>query len=153
MIVWEGFGNILEDKGSTQLCPINAMGAMGAGLALTMRKAYRDLHARYRDIYHPDFSPLKNAYARASLLTVVNVHDVSILLFCTKVHWQEPSPRKLVEGNLQRLVQQWEELGIKQLATPLIGSGKGKLPESDVRELLHEYLGPIELPVRIYLGT
>jgi len=152
-IIWEGFGNLLDAKDHTQLCPINAVGAMGKGLALTMRRAYPELHVHYRDMYHPQFSPIKDAYARASLLTVVKVHAVSILLFCTKVDWHDPSPAELVEGNLQRLAVQWKELGIERLALPLIGSGEGRLPSAWVREQIHTYLGPLELPVRLYLGT
>jgi O-acetyl-ADP-ribose deacetylase (regulator of RNase III) len=151
-IAWEGFGNMLDDKDSTQVCPINALGAMGKGLALTMRRAYPDLHVHYRDAYHPQFSEVKDIYARASLLTVVRVHDVSILLFCTKLDWHDPSPPELVEGNLQRLAAQWKELGIEKLAIPLIGAGEGRLPSAWVRSKIHEYLGPLELPVRLYLG-
>lgn len=153
MIAWEGYGNILDDKSSVLLCPINALGAMGKGLALAMRRAYPGLFEQYRDRYHPDWSPIKDDYARATFLDVVSQGETKILFFCTKVDWHDPSPLALVEGNLQRLAAQWEDLGIHQLAMPLVGTGAGKLPRPRIRALVHEVLGPSKLPVRIYLGA
>jgi hypothetical protein len=153
MIAWEGYGNMLDDKDSVQLCPINATGAMGKGLALTMRRAYPGLFELYRDRYHPDWSPIKDDYARATFLDVVTVGETKVLLFCTKVDWREASPLELVEGNLRRLAARWQELEIHQLAMPLVGTGAGRLPRPRVRDLVHEILGPIALPVRIYLGA
>lgn len=153
MITWEGYGNILEDKDSVILCPINSFGAMGKGLAVTMRRAFPGLFELYRDRYHPDWSPIKDDYARATFLDVVDINGTKILLFCTKVDWHDPSPLELVEGNLRRLAERWKELGIHQLAMPLVGTGAGKLPRPHVRGLIHTVLGPLELPVRIYLGA
>lgn len=152
MIAWEGYGNILDDNTSVLLCPINALGAMGKGLALTMRRAYPGLFEQYRDRYHPDWSPVKDDYARATFLDVVKSGETKILLFCTKVDWHDPSPLDLVDGNLRRLAKHWEELGIDQLAMTLVGTGAGKLPRPRIRALIHEVLGPITLPVRLYLG-
>jgi O-acetyl-ADP-ribose deacetylase (regulator of RNase III) len=153
MIAWEGFGNLIEDKRSVQLCTVNAMGAMGKGLALTMRRAYPTLFKQYRDVYHPDFAAVKDLYARASILTMADVGETSVLLFCTKLHWFDPSPKDLVEGNLRRLAEQWEDLEIHQLAMPLVGTGQGKLPRPVVREMIHDILGPLPLPVRLYTGA
>jgi hypothetical protein len=153
MIEWEGYGNLLDDKGYTQLCPTNAMGAMGKGLAKSMRITYKGLFEIYRDQYHPTFSSTQSAYARATTLTVAHVGKISVLFFCTKVHWRDHSPIELVESNLHRLASQYKDLGIERLSMPMVGCGEGHLPFPEVRKLIHEVLGPIPLPIRLYLGT
>jgi hypothetical protein len=107
----------------------------------------------YRDAYHPDFSSIRDLYARASVLTKVDVGKTSVLLFCTKLHWIDPSPLELVEGNLKRLAEQWQDLKIEQIAMPLVGTGEGKLPRPKIRGMIHDILGPSSLRVRLYLGT
>lgn len=152
MTIHEVKGNLLDRKDAVQVCPINAMGAMGKGLALQMRKAYPGLFVAYRQLFHPDFSSVKNVYARATQLEVVHLAEVEVLLFCTKLHWRDPSPVELVDGNLGRLAKCWSSLGIKSLALPYIGTGEGGLERQLVRTLIYQHLDPIELPVYLYSG-
>lgn len=152
MTIHEVTGNLLDRKDAVQVCPINAMGAMGKGLALQMRKAYPGLFPAYRELFHPDFSSIRSLYARATQLEVVHLTEADVLLFCTKLHWRDPSPVELVDGNLGRLAERWKELGIKSLALPYIGTGEGGLERSVVRALIYQHLDPVVLPVYLYSG-
>lgn len=157
MIHWRGYGNLLLDTDATQLCPINAMGAMGKGLALTMRQAYPWLYVAYRDTFHPTFSPEKDIQRRARQLKLVSSPDnpsLSVLLFCTKYDWKEASSMSLIDANLRYLASHWQELGIQRLSLPLVGTGEGRLSPRTIEYLIDRYLGAAStLPIRLYLGT
>lgn len=153
MIEWEGQGNLLLDRTFTQLCPINAVGVMGRGLAQTMRDTYPGLYDRYQAVYHPKHSPVKSVDERAQILTHVTdlPSEVKVLLFCTKTHWRWPSPIELVRFNLEQLRAQWQTLGIERLSMPLVGTGLGGLPTRQVRHLIYHYLDDQALPIRLYV--
>lgn len=153
MIVWQGRGDLLTQTDHVQLCPINAVGTMGRGLARTMAVRYPGLEAVYRELYHPYQNPL-SLEDRARVLTVVESPDhPSVLLFCTKYHWRDPSPMLLVEDNLRQLAERWEALGIARLAMPVVGTGLGQLPVVAVVDRITHYLGESHpLPVRLYMG-
>ncbi len=152
MIVWQGDGNLLNDHGWTQLCPINAVGVMGAGLAKVMRRSHPGLFERYYDVYAP-ISPAAwrvGVEARARILTHTTMPTGKVLLFCSKYHWRDPSPMELIDANLVTLARDWESLGIKQLSMPLPGTGLGGLPRHQVEELVRFHLETHPLPVKLY---
>lgn len=151
-IIWKGYGDILEDN-TTQVCPINAAGAMGAGLAKTMRDAYPDLWEVYRGIYAPGVSPYADIHERARVLTpVLTRSGKKVLLFCTKFHWRDPSSMTLIRDNLITLDQRWMQWSMGGVAMPLLGTGYGGLPRERVMDLIEQILGPSRLPVKLYLG-
>lgn len=173
MITWMGYDDILRDAGPdapTKLCPINAAGAMGAGLAKAMRDAFPGLEDAYRTIYCHPTHPQPDIRQRARNVVhlmgfLPSLHRgerrlslkfyprPNILLFCTKYHWREHSPLDLVEDNLRYVAQNWKMLELKALDMPVPGSGLGGLPQGLVLNLIETYLGPsCELPVRVFLG-
>lgn len=155
MIVYEGPGDIMDAGECTLVCPVNAVGVMGKGLAKTMKEAFPGLLARYRAHYGPvralarDGSPLYLHQAKELTLVPVGYHQ-SVLLFPTKYHWRDPSPAALVHDNLVTLSKRWDALGITALAMPMVGTGLGGLPRPLVKRWIHDYLGPIDLPVSLY---
>lgn len=153
MIIWKGFGNLLDEK-ATQLCPINAAGAMGAGLAKSVRDRWPEVYDAYRGIYQPGISPYANIHDRARVITPVTTQDGHrILLVCSKFHWKHPSDVMLIRDNLATIANKWQQWGLTELATPLLGTGLGGLPRARVEKMVEEFLGPhCRLPVKIYLG-
>lgn len=154
MIVWKGRGNLLTQRDHVQMCTVNAVGTMGRGLAKTMARAYPEVEVIYRQLYSQFGSGL-NMADRARVLTMVETPDnPTVLLFCTKLHWRQPSPMILVRDNLRQLAERWKTLGIDRLAMPLPGTGLGGLPIEEVTAMVEHYLGATcALPVRLYVGT
>lgn len=154
MIIWRGRGDLLAQRDFTQLCPITAMGAMGRGLAKTMRDAHPGLWVEYEQVYSPWHGVCGNLDERARILTHVELPTGKVLLFCSKRHWREASPQALVEDNLVQLAERWASLGIERLAMPLPGTGLGGLSTGLVEALVHQHLGGEHpLPIRLYMGT
>jgi hypothetical protein len=153
MIIWKGYGNILAQK-ATILCPINAAGAMGAGLAKDVRDQWPEVYQAYRGIYAPGISPHQDMYERARIITPVRTKDGhSVLLVCSKNHWRQPADMKLIEDNLTTISKEWQNWGLTELATPLLGSGLGQLSRDNVERKIQRILGgKCRLPVRLFLG-
>jgi len=169
MIEWEGRGDMLQDSvADTLLCPINAAGVMGKGLAKTMRDRYSGLYDAYMRVYsseygHPDMETRARRLIRVPVTEshrwVLNDNDpvVSVpqrrhvLLFCTKMHWRDGSPKSLVKDNLLKLALEGEALGIQCLAMPMIGAGLGQLPRDWVYQAIERYLSASSIRVRLYV--
>lgn len=148
MIVREEMGDLFDCSSQTITCPINAVGAMGAGLALEFRNRVPGLYDFY-SAHYP--RPHRQPNPRMHYLQVFKVPDGrQILLFPTKDDWRNPSERSLIEANLIRLAESWEVYGIQSLALPALGCGLGQLSyDRDVRPMIHDILGPLPLPVEV----
>lgn len=147
MIVREDYGDILASDCQTLVCPVNMVGAMGAGLALAMRNRYPGLYPEFKRV-------CSTGYLSPERLFIYNFSEnKKILCLPTKRHWKAPSKTLWIDKSLQTLARDWEELGITSLAMPPIGCGLGKLDyQKDVRGLIHLHLGPLDLEVSIFLG-
>lgn len=147
MIVFEGAGDLLACDCQTIVCPVNTAGAMGAGLALAMRNRYAGLYSAYQKVcFNSVLSPTR-------LFMYPVSEERKILCLPTKRHWKHPSNKRIIELSLSTLARDWQKLGITSLGIPPIGCGLGKLDyQRDVCGLIHDYLGPLELEVSIFLG-
>lgn len=148
MIVREEIGDLFDCTSQTITCPINAVGAMGKGLALDFRNRVPGLYDYYQ-YWYPRSTTKPNP--RRFQLHVYKVPDGrQVLLFPTKDDWRQPSERALIEANLIRLAESWEFYGIQSLALPALGCGLGQLNyDRDVRSMIHDILGPLPLPVEV----
>lgn len=141
-------GNILDSSMQTLACPVNAVGVMGAGLALAFKRRYPEVDYQYRRLCR------EHAGVIGDQLHVVQTRcrKHQVLLFPTKYHWRNRSTLTQLEANLQRLVLQYETLGITSLAIPALGCGLGGLDYvSQVRPLLQQYLSELPFPVELYM--
>lgn len=149
MIVSEALGDLFACDSQTITCPINAVGAMGRGLALEFRQRVPGLYDYYQKHYPRSYS---RTTSRANELQVFKVPDGrQVLLFPTKDHWKNPSTVMLVQQNLETLAELYERrFGITSLAIPALGCGLGGLSyDRDVRPLIHSILGPLPIPVSV----
>lgn len=148
-IAYEGYGNVLNTNIQTTTCPVNTVGVMGAGLALAMRTRIPGLMDFYK--HH-----CKDATLTVGKTIVYKVpdKDQQVLLLPTKMHWKDDSEIEYIESALEYLAENYEVLGITELALPAIGCGLGKLDyTNEVRPLIEKHLGDIDLPVHILLRT
>lgn len=136
MIVYEGVGDILKTDVQTLVCPVNTVGAMGAGLALAMRKRYAGLYQHYRHL-------CKTKRLRIGVCAIYKVphSNQQILLFPTKGDWRKPSQVEYIEEALEYLMEHLGTFNIQDIAFPPVGCGYGNLDFSrEVLPLLHRYL-------------
>ena len=150
-ILYEGFGNVLTHKSQTITVPVNCMGVMGRGLALSFRNRVQGLNDRYKEMCEVGSLSIGrlNIYQDPD-----PQHPRQILLFPTKEHFKNPSQMEFIEKGLQDLVSRYQDLGIEELALPALGCGLGKLDYvKNVRPMMVDYLNQIDIPVYILLRS
>lgn len=145
MIIFERHGDLFESDLQTLVCPVNSVGAMGAGLAKAFRVRYPELYPAYRK------AAFSGAFRRWNFYLYSVSDEHKILCLPTKGHWRFPSQLSWVDCALEQVARRYEAAGITSLAIPAIGCGHGKLDWSAVHALIHKWLGPLELEVGIYL--
>jgi len=74
-----------------------------------------------------------------------------IVNFPTKYHWRYPSKIEWIKMGLEYFVQHYKEWNIKSIAFPKLGTNAGKLPWSQVKAVMVEYLKKVDIPVYICL--
>lgn len=139
-------GNIFLLDVEAIVNPVNCVGVMGKGLALQFKKLYPKNFEAYKTACYnkiispgemfifgtagegPDFDP-------GNLNYIIN--------FPTKRHWRDKSLLSDIKIGLNRLVDVIDELGIKSIAIPPLGSGLGGLSWSQVKRLIDEILSPL----------
>jgi O-acetyl-ADP-ribose deacetylase (regulator of RNase III) len=142
-------GDIFASSAQTLVCPVNTVGAMGAGLALAFKHRFPGLEDAYQ------MACYKDVFKREGIL-IYNVTDNThvirkILCMPTKRHWRLRSKLEWIDEALQIIAKDYKACGIESLAIPAVGCGNGKLDWHNVYNLIHMRLGPIPLPVDIYL--
>lgn len=122
-------GNVLESRNEALVVPVNCSGIMGQGLA-----------HQFKDAWPGNFEAYAKACKRGRLhigetLFYPTGRDLPryIINFPTRRHWREPSSLRYIEMGLIDLAGQVRRLGIRSLAVPSLGCGRGRLNWYDVR--------------------
>lgn len=126
-------GNILEADVEAVVNTVNTVGHMGKGIALQFKKAYPENYESYRKAcdrgeVQPGRMFIYDRQAFANPKYIIN--------FPTKRHWKGKSRMEDIESGLEALVKDVQELGLKSVAVPPLGSGLGGLKWPDVRQRL-----------------
>jgi O-acetyl-ADP-ribose deacetylase (regulator of RNase III) len=116
---------------------VNTKGFMGAGIALEFKLRYPDLYKVYKNkckkneiiVGRVDFYKGKDGY---------------IINFPTKDDWKFPSKLEWIKLGLRDLKNKYKKYGIKSIAFPKLGAGKGGLIWADVDSLIRNELEDIE---------
>ena len=142
-------GNIFDSKAPVLVNPVNCVGVMGKGLAKEFKDRYPDMFKAYKELCdRGDFGP-----SLPFPLYLYKNDDccTSILLFPTKMHWNNPSTLRIIESGLREFVNTYEMHGIKHIAFPALGCGCGGLSWNDVRPLMVKYLANLPIKVEVYI--
>jgi len=156
-------GDLLATDCQTLTIPVNIVGIMGKGLALTTKYQFPDVYVRYQDVCRQKLLQMGQPYLyprelfldeeladeAASLLTPNS--NKWFLLFATKNHWKQHSDLAGIENGLKWVLNNYKNLGIKSLAMPALGCGLGGLEWRVVGPLMCRYLAELDIPVAIYL--
>lgn len=137
-------GNLLRDSADVLVNPVNTVGVMGKGLALQFKRAFPDNYNTYRNAH-------SERQLRAGKILAVPIQDGRwIVNFPTKRHWRQPSRLEDVSAGLDDLKRFLTEMPVNSVAVPPLGCGNGGLPWPEVRRLITEKLGSLDVSIRLY---
>ena len=145
MSVTEMHGDLFTSELKVLACPVNTVGAMGAGLALAFNEKHPDLYyqykrqCRYRWFDHKSLMLFSPANA-----------DYRVLLVPTKLHWKSPSSLQQVERCVRNIAKLYHQGKILEVALPALGCGYGELNYPEVKALIYQHLDPLALRVELY---
>ncbi|WP_437310074.1 macro domain-containing protein [Sorangium sp. So ce388] len=136
----ESSGDMFASGCEALVSPVDATGAQGAGLALAFARRFRRQASWYGDhgrrgfaepgqVYHVLPKTGDDRLAAAHWLLERHRRDDTeplVLFATTKLIWKEPSRTTWVVGCLEALVVVVNELGIRSVAIPALGCGKGQ---------------------------
>ena len=137
-------GNIFDSPAQVIVNPVNTVGVMGKGIALSFKQRYPEMFQRYKVICE------KHQLTIGKLMLFYEA-DHWLLLFPTKENWRNPSKLEYIEKGLMKFVSTYAEKGINSIAFPCLGCGNGELNWNDVKPLMEKYLNPLPIDVYIYL--
>jgi O-acetyl-ADP-ribose deacetylase (regulator of RNase III) len=136
-------GNLFTSNAQTLVNSVNCVGVMGAGVAFEFRLRYPEMFARYRNL-------CKKGQIAVGSLWLFKARSRWVLNLPTKTDWKLPSKPKYLELGLVRFLRTYEETGITSVAFPVLGAGKGGLPEHQSLELMKLHLRECPINVEIY---
>ncbi len=138
-------GDIFESQLQAIVNPVNCVGVMGAGLAKEFKSKYPDMFADYAVKCKNNEVKIGEPYP----YFIPNQRKI-IINFPTKNHFSENSRIEDIESGLKYFVQNYRKWGIKTVAFPALGAGKGKLKWEDVMPVMINYLSFLDIDSELY---
>lgn len=137
-------GDIFESEAQTIVNPVNTVGVMGKGLALSFKEKYPEMFKKYREIC------MKGLFNPGQLM-LFRYSDHWVLLFPTKIHWKNESKIEYIEEGLKKFTETYLQKGIRSVAFSKLGCGNGHLSWDIVKPIMEKYLESLPIPVFIYV--
>jgi len=141
-------GNLLDSNAEALVNTVNTVGVMGKGIALQFKEAFPVNNKKYMEA-------CKAGLLHPGKLLAVKDHNALlgeklIINFPTKKHWRHPSKYEYIEEGLKALVTFIKERGINSIAIPPLGCGNGGLNWIRVKQMIIEYLQPLNVKAYVY---
>lgn len=138
-------GDLLRSNAHTLVNTVNCEGVMGKGIALRFKEVYPKMFEDYKIRCQNGEVKLGEPY-----IYVLSTGRI-IMNFPTKQHWKNKSDIEGIRKGLALLVTKAKEWDLKSIAIPPLGCGNGWLNWDDVKPIMFEYLGKLEIPVELYI--
>lgn len=139
-------GTVFNTDAEAIVNTVNCKGVMGAGIALEFQLRYPKMYDRYVRLCEiGDIKIGKIDYYIEESPTIIS--------FPTKFDFKYPSRIQWVEQGLQNFVDTYENHGIKSVAFPKLGAGRGGLDWEEVKALMTKYLAPLDITIYICEDT
>lgn len=124
-------GDILKEAAEALVNTVNCVGIMGRGIALQFKNSFPDNYKAYAAACKKnEVQPGRMfVYERGKQL----FNPQFIINFPTKRDWRGKSRIEDIESGLSALVNIVQELGIRSIAVPPLGSGLGGLNWNDIK--------------------
>jgi O-acetyl-ADP-ribose deacetylase (regulator of RNase III) len=132
----------MTSSSQTVVNTVNTVGVMGKGIAAAFKGRYPDMFAEYKIL-------CKQGDIAPGSFWLWKGPEQWVLNFATKKHWRNPSKIEYVRDGLIEFREQYEALGIREIAFPRLGCGNGGLDWAEVRPLMVDMLH--DLPITIYI--
>ena len=143
----DAHGNLLKADAEALTNSVNTVGVMGKGIALQFKNAFPANFKAYE-------AACKKQAVRLGEVFVFDNGQLTpprwIINFPTKGHWRARSRIRDVADGLDDLRHVIEELDISSIALPPLGCGHGGLNWDEVRSLIKERLGDLDVVVHLY---
>jgi O-acetyl-ADP-ribose deacetylase (regulator of RNase III) len=136
--------DLFDSRAQTLVNPVNTEGVMGAGLAQAFRDRYPEMFREYRD-------RCRRGELAIGTLLLWRGPDRSILNLPTKTTWRSPSELDYVRRGLLQFRAEYRALGIRSVAFPALGCGRGQLAWTSVQPLFEELLRDRPIYIDIHL--
>lgn len=136
-------GNLFESKAQTLVNTVNCRGVMGKGVAFEFKKRFPEMYEDYR-------KNCKQSKVQLGELTFYDNTTPWVINFPTKYHWKSNSKLNDIETGLKELVRNYKDWEITSLAMPALGCGHGGLDWGDVRPLIEQHLGDLDIDIEVY---
>jgi hypothetical protein len=146
-IVFVRNSNIFYSQAQCLVCPTNAVGAMGAGLARGFRDKIANLFEGYR-------SHCRGHEPNKLVPYVFDDRSLPHVVYCfhTKRHWREHSNLSIIQTGLDKLHDWCVEYELPSIAFPVLGCGLGDLKWKDVKPLMIAFSERLpDLEIEVYL--
>ena len=149
-MIQEVSGDILLSQAQAIAHGVAPNDNFASGLALSLREHWPSLYKDFRhycQTYHPD---------AGSLWTWINAEGTRIVNLMTQEaaygHGAKPGKASVeyVNRTLRALKKFIEDENIQSLALPRLATGVGGLSWDDVRPLIHNHLGDLDIPIYVY---
>lgn len=128
-------GDIWKAAAEVVVIPVNAVGVMGAGLALAAKTEYPEFYRAYKAACMAwEIEPVTGC----SMPPWPTGCYQWLYAFPTKHDWRRPSRLSFVSAGLVEMARAVGQLGpvVKAVAIPALGCGLGGLPWREVRFLI-----------------
>ncbi|MGW0193614.1 macro domain-containing protein [Nonomuraea sp. NPDC003201] len=144
-MITETTGDLLQDDAQALVNAVNTVGVMGKGIALEFKQAFPEVFAAYAQA-------CADGRMRIGHVLPVRLGDGDrwVLNFPTKRHWRQKSRLPDIAAGLDDLARLLVELRLGSIAIPPLGCGHGGLAWPEVRALIRERLGDLDLDIRLY---
>ncbi len=138
--------NIFDSTAQTLVNPVNTVGVMGKGLALSFKELYPEMYISYKNACDT------HNFLIGSLHKYLTCSGKIILCLATKKHWRHSSRLEYIEKGLKSFALTYKFLGITSVSFPKLGCGLGGLNwKNEVKPLMENYLSKLEIDVFIHV--
>ncbi len=140
-------GTILESNAQALVNTVNTVGVMGKGIALQFKKAFPENFKAY-------IKACKSKEIDIGKMFVFKENTLSgekiIINFPTKKDRRKPSEYEYIEKGLDDLIRVIKEYNIKSIALPPLGAGSGGLLWENVKTIIQNKLGNLDIDIFVY---
>lgn len=117
----------------------NTVGAMGAGIAWQFRQRFPKMYLEYRNLcFSRTFKP-------GEVFTWDEDPPYTIFNLGTQGHYRHKAKPEWIHNSVMAMLIDAGRRGIHEIAMPKIGAGLGRLPWSQVQEVLED-VAPFDSP-------
>lgn len=143
MLTFIKSSNIFDDRSEVIVCPVNCIGIMGKGLALSFKLKYPKYYETYQ-------RQCKEGKIRLNFIKPYQAANKLIISFPTKNHWRDNSNIDNIEAGILHLISFIIYWKVKSIAIPALGCGLGNLNWNVVKPLFVKYFTDLNCKVYVY---